>query len=113
MNQCIHTGFGLHKFKEELTGPEYAWRYETQVKNTQIKIKVDTMVQKITADKIITYSNEQEGTVEMQAESIILATGCRERTRASLHIPGTRPAGIYTARHSPEVCECTWLFARA
>ncbi len=97
LNQCIHPGFGLEIFKEELTGPEYAQRYVDRVKKTKIKCLVDTMVTKITPDKTITALSSTEGLLEIKADAIILAMGCRERTRGMLHISGTRPSGIYTA----------------
>lgn len=97
LNQCIHPGFGLDVFKEELTGPEYAQRYVDMVKKTSIKTMVDTMVTSITPDRRITALNTRDGLVELEADAIILAMGCRERTRGMLHIAGTRPSGIYTA----------------
>ena len=97
LNQCIHNGFGLHTFKEELTGPEYAGRYEEQVFERNIEYKLNTMVMDITKDKVVTAMNSQDGLFEIKAEAIILAMGCRERPRGALNIPGYRPAGIYTA----------------
>ncbi len=97
LNQCIHPGFGLDIFKEELTGPEYAQRYVDKIKKTGIKILVDTMVTSITPDKRISALNVEKGLIEIEADAIILAMGCRERTRGMLHIAGTRPSGIYTA----------------
>lgn len=97
LQQCIHNGFGLHTFGEELTGPEYAWRYEEQVRDMNIPVLLNTMVLDLTPDKIITASNETDGIFEIQATAIILAMGCRERPRGALNIAGTRPAGIYTA----------------
>lgn len=97
LQQCIHNGFGLHMFKEELTGPEYAWRYEEKITELGIAFKTGTMVTDISRDKVITYINETEGEVKVQARAIILAMGCRERSRGALNLPGTRPAGIYTA----------------
>lgn len=95
--QCIHNGFGLHKFSEELTGPEYAARYVERVKEAGIAYRCDTMVTDITADHVITCVSENEGILEIKAGAIILAMGCRERNRGALGIPGTRPAGVYTA----------------
>lgn len=95
--QCIHSGFGLHKFSEELTGPEYAARYVERVKDANIAYRCDTMVTDITADHVITCVSENEGILEIKAVAIILAMGCRERNRGALGIPGTRPAGVYTA----------------
>jgi len=97
LQQCIHNGFGLHKFKEELTGPEYAWRYEQQIKQRNIPYMLNTMVTKITKDKKITAVNSTEGIFEIQAKAIILAMGCRERSKGALNIPGFRPAGIFSA----------------
>ena len=97
LKQCIHNGFGLHKFGEELTGPEYAWKYEEQVKALGIEYQLNTMVLQITKDKLVTASNEEQGIFEVQAKAIILATGCRERPKGALNIAGTRPAGIYSA----------------
>ncbi len=97
LNQCIHNGFGLHTFKEELTGPEYAARYIERVKEKQIEFWLNTMVVDISPEKIVTAMNRQEGLVEIKAKSIILAMGCRERPRGALNIPGYRPAGIFSA----------------
>ncbi|MCB7304676.1 FAD-dependent oxidoreductase [Bariatricus massiliensis] len=97
LNQCIHNGFGLHTFKEELTGPEYASRFIEQVEEKGIAYKLDTMVMDISGDKIVTYMNKKEGMRQIQAEAVILAMGCRERPRGALNIPGYRPAGIYSA----------------
>lgn len=97
LQQCIHNGFGLHKFGEELTGPEYAGRYEQQVQEYNIPFKLNTMVLDITADKVITATNTEEGVFQIQAQAIILAMGCRERPKGALNIAGTRPAGIYSA----------------
>jgi thioredoxin reductase len=95
--QCIHNGFGLKEFKEELTGPEYAQRFINEVKKLKIPYLLDTMVVEITKDKKIYAVNNEEGLIEIQAKAIILAMGCRERTRGAINIPGFRPAGIYTA----------------
>lgn len=97
LQQCIHNGFGLHKFGEELTGPEYAWKYEQKVKELEIPVKLGTMVLDITEDKVITATNEEDGIFRIQAQAIILAMGCRERSKGALNIPGSRPAGIYSA----------------
>ncbi len=97
LNQCIHNGFGLHTFKEELTGPEYAWRYIEAVEKEKIPYKLNTIVADISADREILYVNREEGAVTVKAGAIILAMGCRERPRGALGIPGYRPAGIYTA----------------
>lgn len=97
LQQCIHNGFGLHRFKEELTGPEYSWKYEKQVNELNIPVMLNTMVLNVTPDKIITAMNEQNGVFQIKAKAIIMAMGCRERSRGALNIAGTRPAGIYTA----------------
>ena len=97
LQQCIHNGFGLHRFGEELTGPEYAWRYEKLVREKKIPFLLNTMVLDITPDKIITATNPEQGVFQLQAKAIILAMGCRERSKGALNIAGTRPAGIYSA----------------
>ena len=97
LNQCIHNGFGLHTFKEELTGPEYAGRFIDQAKDLDIEYRLNTMVMEIGADKLVTAMNREEGLFQIQAGAIILAMGCRERSRGALNIPGYRPAGIYSA----------------
>ena len=97
LNQCIHNGFGLHTFKEELTGPEYAYRFIEQVYDLGIEYKLDTMVMDISNDKVVTAMNRTEGMFQIQAGAVILAMGCRERPRGALNIPGYRPAGIYSA----------------
>lgn len=97
LQQCIHNGFGLHRFGEELTGPEYAWRYARQVREKGIPCLLDTMVMDITPDKVITAMNSSQGIFQIQAKAVVLAMGCRERSRGALSIPGSRPAGIYTA----------------
>ncbi len=97
LQQCIHNGFGLHRFGEELTGPEYAWRYEKQVRELNIPYMLNTMVLDITPEKVVTATNCEEGVFRIQAKAIILAMGCRERAKGALNIAGTRPAGIYSA----------------
>ncbi len=97
LKQCIHNGFGLHKFGEQLTGPEYAERYSDKVEQLGIPYVTDTMVVDITEDRVVTAVNKTEGYFQIKAEAIILAMGCRERSRGALNIPGARPAGIYTA----------------
>ena len=97
LNQCIHNGFGLHTFKEELTGPEYAARFIDQVKELEIEYKLHTMVMDISPDKVVTAMNREEGMFQIQAGAVILAMGCRERSRGALNSPGYRPAGIYSA----------------
>ena len=95
--QCIHVGFGLHEFGEELTGPEFAQRFINQVKELEIPFLLDTMVIEFTPDKTVYAVNNKEGLIEVESKTIILAMGCRERTRGAINIPGFRPAGIYTA----------------
>lgn len=97
LQQCIHNGFGLHRFGEELTGPEYAWRYEKRIRELGIRFKLNTMVLDITRDKRITASNPDDGIFTVQAGAVVLAMGCRERPRGALNIAGTRPAGVYSA----------------
>ncbi len=97
LNQCIHNGFGLHTFKEELTGPEYAQRFIDQVEELKIEYKLNTMVMDISNDKVITAMNRTDGLFKIEAKAVILAMGCRERPRGALNIPGYRPAGIYSA----------------
>ena len=95
--QCIHNGFGLHHFGEELTGPEYSQRFENDVEERDIEVKLDTMVLDVSADKRVFAMNKDEGAMEIQAKAVILAMGCRERTAGAIGIPGTRPAGVLTA----------------
>ena len=97
LNQCIHNGFGLHTFGEELTGPEYAGRFIDQAKELNIEYKLNTMVMDISPQKVVTAMNREEGLFEIQAKAVILAMGCRERSRGALNIPGYRPAGIFSA----------------
>lgn len=97
LNQCIHNGFGLHTFQEELTGPEYAQRFINQVEAREIEYLLNTMVMDISRDKQITALNRVEGLFTLQAKTVILAMGCRERSRGALNIPGYRPAGIFSA----------------
>jgi len=97
LNQCIHPGFGLEYFKEELTGPEYAWRFINLLPETSIEVLTDTMALKVTKDMEVHLSGEKSGFQILKAKSIILATGCRERARGALGIAGTRPSGVITA----------------
>lgn len=97
LNQCIHAGFGLHRFGEELTGPEYAGRYVAMVQKAGIPVETNAMVLSLTEDKKVTYVSPTSGYTTLSADAVILAMGCRERTRGALNIPGSRPAGIYTA----------------
>ena len=97
LNQCIHNGFGLHTFNEELTGPEYAARFEKKVLELGIPYKLRTIAADISPERVVTYVNSEEGVVQVQAGAVVLAMGCRERPRGMLNLPGYRPAGIYTA----------------
>lgn len=101
LNQCIHNGFGLHTFKEELTGPEYAYRYIEKIDEQKIEYRLHTMVMNIELAeddlKIITVMNSSDGMQHIRAKAVVLAMGCRERPRGALNVPGYRPAGIYTA----------------
>ena len=97
LNQCIHNGFGLHTFRQELTGPEYAGRFIDRVKAAGIPCKLGTMVMDIRPDRTVLAMNREEGMVEYSCDAVVLAMGCRERPRGALNIPGYRPAGIYTA----------------
>ena len=97
LNQCIHNGFGLHTFHEELTGPEYAQRFIHRVQAMGIDYKLNTMVLELSPDKTITAVNPTDGLFRLHLKAVILAMGCRERPRGALNIPGSRPAGIYTA----------------
>lgn len=97
LNQCIHNGFGLHTFKEELTGPEYAGRFIALVNELDIEYELNTMVMDISPDKTVTAMNRTDGMFQIQAKAVILAMGCRERSRGALNIPGYRPAGIFSA----------------
>lgn len=97
LNQCIHNGFGLHTFQEELTGPEYAARYIEKIMDFHISYKLETMVLSVTRDKEVTAVNPADGIFRLRARAVILAMGCRERPRGALNIPGFRPAGIFSA----------------
>ena len=97
LNQCIHNGFGLHYFKEELTGPEYAGRFITMLQSTGVDVRLDAMVLDIYADKQVHIVSSAGGYEVLEAQAVILAMGCRERTRGAIAIPGTRPAGVFTA----------------
>ena len=97
LNQCIHNGFGLHTFKEELTGPEYAARYIAMAQEEKIPYRLNTMVIDISKEKEVTFINREDGLSTVKAKAVILAMGCRERPRGALNIPGYRPAGIYSA----------------
>ena len=97
LNQCIHAGFGLHTFSQELTGPEYARRFADQVRELEIPYLLNTMVLDLSPDRVLTVTGRETGLVQIQAQAVILAMGCRERPRGALNIPGCRPAGIYSA----------------
>lgn len=97
LEQCIHTGFGLHYFGEELSGPEYAARFIEQIEQTDIDVKVNTMVLDITTNNDVIAINKDDGLMEISSTAIVLAMGCRERPRGAISIPGTRPAGVMTA----------------
>lgn len=97
LNQCIHNGFGLHYFKEELTGPEYAARFVRMAEEAEVEIRTDTMVLDITPDRVVRAVSPAEGYQEYRADALVLAMGCRERTRGAIGIPGSRPAGVFTA----------------
>lgn len=97
LNQCIHAGFGLHIFSEELTGPEYASRYIDRLHEREIPYVTDAMVLSLNADRELSYVSPKDGFVRLKASAVVIATGCRERTRGQIMIPGTRPAGVFTA----------------
>ena len=103
--QCIHNGFGLHKLGQELTGPEYANVYAQSVAKRNIKVYTETMVTAVSPDKVVTAQN-REGILKLQAKAVILAMGCRERSRGALNICGTRPAGIYSAGTAQKLVNC-------
>ena len=105
LKQCIHNGFGLHKLGKELTGPEYAAHYEKAVAERGIKVLYETMVTDISADRIVT-AQSTEGILKIEAKAVVLAMGCRERSRGALNIPGTRPAGVYSAGTAQKLINC-------
>lgn len=105
LNQCIHNGFGLHKLGEELTGPEYAAHYAKMVEERGIKTYLNTTVTALTPDKVVTAQNE-DGILEIKAKAVVLAMGCRERSRGALNIGGTRPAGVYSAGTAQKLMNC-------
>lgn len=104
LNQCIHNGFGLHRFKEELTGPEYASRYEEMVKETNIEVRSNTMAIDLSDDKVITVVSSKRGLEQIKAKAVILAMGCRERSRGAISTPGARVSGIFTAGVAQKYC---------
>jgi len=97
LKQCIHNGFGLEQFKQDYTGPEYAERLIKELEKTGVQCFLNTLVTDLSSDRVITALSPEHGAIEIRAKSIVLAMGCRERTRASVGIPGTRPAGIFAA----------------
>lgn len=105
LKQCIHNGFGLHKLGKELTGPEYAAHYEKAVSDRGIKVFYETMVTDISDDRTVTAQNS-EGILKIEAKAVVLAMGCRERSRGALNIPGTRPAGVYSAGTAQKLINC-------
>ena len=105
LNQCIHNGFGLHYFKEELTGPEYAGRFIEMLEGTGIEVKLDTMVLHLEENRTVHAVNPTDGYLVLEAGSIVLAMGCRERTRGAIAIPGDRPQRHFHCRCCPAVCE--------
>lgn len=106
LKQCIHNGFGLHKLGRELTGPEYAAVYAEKIKERDIKVYYSTMVLSVSGDKVVTAQNSEDGILVFKAKAIILAMGCRERSRGALSIPGTRPAGVYSAGTAQKLINC-------
>lgn len=106
LNQCIHNGFGLHEFNEELTGPEFMTRFSDLIEKNKIEYRLLSNVLSISKDKVVTYSNSYEGLVEIKAKAIILATGCYERSPGAIQIPGTRPSGVYTAGQAQLYLNC-------
>ena len=99
LNQCIHNGFGLHTFKEELTGPEYANRYVEKIKASRVKYLLNTMVVDVQGGKncAVTAMNKEQGMFQIECKAVVLAMGCRERSRGAMNIPGYRPAGVFSA----------------
>lgn len=106
LNQCIHNGFGLHEFKEELTGPEFMSRFSKQVNELGIKYRLNANVLSVTKEKVVTYSSEEDGLVSVQADAIILTTGCYERNAGAIQIAGDRPVGVYTAGQAQLYLNC-------
>ena len=106
LNQCIHNGFGLHEFKEELTGPEFMTRFSKKVEELGIDYRLNSNVLSISNDKVVTYTNQQEGIVEIKADAIIMAAGCYERNAGAIQIPGDRPSGVYTAGQAQLFVNC-------
>ena len=109
LNQCIHNGFGLHTFKEELTGPEYAQRYIDKVLEEKIEYKLNSTVINISSDLKVTYVSKDDGLNVIEAKAVVLCMGCRERPRGALNIPGYRPAGIYSAGTAQRLMNIAWI----
>ena len=97
LNQCVHNGFGLHRFQAELTGPEYAGRFIAMLEDAEIQVKTDTMVLSVAPDKAVRFVNPADGCQTVKAKAVVLAMGCRERTRGAISVPGARYSGIFTA----------------
>lgn len=104
LNQCIHQGFGLHYFNEEMTGPEYAARFREETKKRDIDVMLEAMALSLSEDRVVTALTPEYGLVKVQAGAIVLAMGCRERTAGAIALPGSRPAGIYTAGMAQKLC---------
>lgn len=104
LNQCIHQGFGLHYFGEEMTGPEYAYRFRKMVEKEDITVMLESMVLSLDKDKCVTVLSPSQGLCRIQAKAIVLAMGCRERTAGAIALAGSRPAGIYTAGMAQKIC---------
>lgn len=104
LNQCIHAGFGLHYFGEELTGPEYAGRFVERVEKSRVQVALESMVLSLTDDRKVTYLSPEKGLVRINAGAVVLAMGCRERTAGAIALAGTRPAGVYTAGAAQRLC---------
>ena len=104
LNQCIHQGFGLHYFGEEMTGPEYAYRFRKMVESEDIDVMLESMVLSLSEDKTVNVLSPSHGYCEIKAGAIVLAMGCRERTAGAIALPGTRPAGVYTAGMAQKIC---------
>ena len=105
LRQCVHNGFGLHKLGKELTGPEYAAEYAALVKERNIKVYTETTVLKVSPERVVTATN-RDGILKIEAGAVVLAMGCRERSRGALKIPGTRPSGIYSAGTAQKLINC-------
>ena len=113
LNQCIHQGFGLHYFGEEMTGPEYADRFRKLVENSSVDVMLESMVLSLSDDKTLTVLSPNAGLCHIKAKSVVLAMGCRERTAGAIALPGTRPAGIYTAGMAQKICNIDgWLVGK-